>query len=75
MESSGGAEITVFELKVCDSDVENLLRVISDCVSGAVSGVQTSGENMENDPRDNPLLRAQKHGFTYLYPREKCKIL
>ena len=42
MESSGGAEITVFELKVCDSDVENLLRVISDCVSGAVSGARSA---------------------------------
>ena len=81
MESSGGEEKIKFELKVCDDDVMSILRVISDCVSKSYSYEshkvieETVIENFEgqfeNDAIDNPLHRAQKHGFTYLYPRDK----
>ena len=81
MESSGGEEKIKFELKVNDNDVMSILRVISACVSESYSYEshevieETVTENFEgqfeNDPNDNPLHRAQKLGFTYLYPRDK----
>ena len=84
MESRGGEEIIKFELKICEEDVMNILRVISDCVCVSesysykshkvIEEKLTVGEQ-ENDPSDNPLHRAQKLGFTYLYPREKTTTL
>ena len=81
MESSGGEEKIKFELKVNDNDVMSILRVISACVSESYSyeshkvTEETVTENFEgqfeNDPNDKPLHRAQKLGFTYLYPRDK----
>ena len=85
MESSGGEEKIKFELKVNDNDVMSILRVISACVSESYSYEshkvieETVTENfegqVENDQNDNPLHRAQKLGFTYLYPRDKNKTL
>ena len=81
MESCGGEETIKFELKVCDNDVMNILRVISDCLSESYSYeshkvieekvTENVEGQVENDPNGNPLHRAQKHGFTYLYPRDK----
>ena len=86
MESSReGEEIIKFELRVCDTDVMNILRVISECVSESYSYesqkvieeklIENVGEQLENDSNDNPLHRAQKLGFTYLYPWDKTTTL
>lgn len=85
MESREGEEIIKFELRVGDTDVMNILRVISECVSESYSYesqevieeklIENVGEQFENDSNDNPLHRAQKLGFTYLYPRDKTTTL
>ena len=81
MESVDGRETIKFELQISDCDVLGILKLIKDCVSSSNEEDNDESKNeldevLEEDTKDlseNPLDRAKKLGFTYLYPSESKK--
>ena len=78
MESVDGKETIRFELQISDCDVLDILKLIKECVSNEnVEGINNEIQNdLQEDTKNqtnNPLDRAKKLGFTYLYPTKSRK--
>ena len=79
MESDNGKESIRFELQISNCDVLNILKLIKECVNSTNEEAEDN-KMIENDingdskdESDDPLDKAKKLGFTYLYPTKSRK--